>query len=480
MPPTFSPLEAELAYRILGLAFALFVWIMAFSEWQRTHNRDYYVIGLAFTIMVIRQLFPYLFFAIEAFGSEPVSRSFSILVNHAWENLAFAIMAGVVLIRMARSHLRFEKLLIAYFGFVFLLALELILIDRMLPFWDLDIWTPFVFTMLNLIILSFAIASCYTLRDSVNHFFRKAFWVFYIHQLTLFYFLINRSESILKGLTSTLPIIGALFIVLAVHTSIRNEIESKTNRLKQLDAMKSRFLAVVSHELRTPLSSMKISYDLLLSGKLGEVTPKQNDAISIIKSNSDRLIRMIEELLDVSRIERGAFRLNLAKQDLVECLRNIIKQAETNLIKRSGELEAKLPQKPILMWFDADKIPQVVINLLHNADRYNREGGTIQFHISEDPDFVKFDVVDQGPGIPPEKISTIFESFVRAESGIGGHSGLGLGLHIAKQIVEAHGGSIGVSKTGKQGTRIRFTLSKHLEPEEPDDAAPVKTSSDAK
>jgi len=462
MPQTFTPPEAELAYQVLGLAFALFVWIMAFSEWQRTHNRDYYVIGLAFTIMVIRLLFPYLFFAISYCGTRPISRSFTILVSYAWENLSFAIMAGVVIIRMTRSHLRFEKLLITYFGFIFLLVLEIIFFDRLLPYRDLMVWTPFLFTMLNIVILSFAITSCYALRGSVHHFYRKAFWLFYAHQVVVFFFYFDKSSYVFNYLGDVLPILGAAFIVLAVYTSIRNEIESKSLRLRQLDATKSRFLAVVSHELKTPLSSMKMSYDLLLSEKIGELTSHQNEAVSVIKNNADRLIRMIEELLDVSRIERGEFSLNLKKGDLREFLRALVKESKKNLVKRSKELVAALPAQPIEMLFDADKVSQVIINLLHNADRYNRDAGILRLTVKDGAKFVVFDVVDQGPGVPAEKMSRIFDSFVRAGRRSNGEGGLGLGLHIAKQIVEAHGGSIIVAETGERGTRIRFTLSKRL------------------
>ncbi len=470
MPQTFTPPDAELAYQILGLAFALFVWIMAFSEWQRTHNRDYYVIGLAFTILVIRLLFPYIFFAISYFTSRPISRSFTTLVTCAWENLSFAIMAGVVIIRMARSHLRFEKLLITYFGFVFLLALEIIFFDRLLPFRDLMVWTPFVFTILNIMILSFAIASCYALRGSVHHFYRKAFWFFYVHQVVVFFFYFDKSNYVFKYLGDVLPILGASFIVLAVYTSIRDEVESKSLRLKQLDETKSRFMAVVSHELKTPLSSMKMSYDLLLSGKIGGLTSQQTEAVSVIKDNSDRLIRMIEELLDVSRIERGAFSLNLKWGDLTEFSRALVRESKKNLLKRSKEMVAVLPSQPIEILFDADKMSQVIINLFHNADRFNRKEGILKFTVKDGAKFVVFDVEDQGPGIPANHKSRVFDSFVRVGRGSTRAEGLGLGLHIAKQIVEAHGGSIIVAETSPQGTRVRFTLSKQLGEDSRDEA----------
>jgi len=462
MPPISTPPEAALAYQVLGLAFALFVWVMAFSEWQRTRNRDYYVIGLAFTILVIRQLFPYIFFVISYVTTHPISRSFTTLVTYAWENLSFAIMAGVVIIRMARSHLRFEKLLITYFGFVFLLVLEIVLFDKLLPHRDLMVWTPFIFTMLNIIILSFAITSCYALRRSINHFFRKAFWLFYVHQVVVFFFYFNKSRSVFKYLAEMFPILGALFIVLAVYTSIRNEIANKSQRLKQLDATKSRFMAVVSHELRTPLSSMKMSYDMLLSGKLGELTLEQHDALAVIKNNADRLIRMIEELLDVSRVEHGTFSLNLKRANLTEFVRKVVKEFEKGLLRQSKELVAEFPKEPIYIHFDSDKLSQVIINLLHNGDRYNRPHGLLKLTVKESPKMVVFDVEDQGPGIPADKVDKVFDSFVRAARGASGEGGLGLGLHIAKQIVEAHGGSIMVVKTGAEGTKIRFTLSKEL------------------
>ena len=464
MPPNVAPPTAELAYPVLWLAFALFVWIMAFSEWQRTRNRDYYVIGLAFTILVIRLLFPYLFYAMGQGDSKWVARTFSLLVSSAWENISFAILAGVVIIRMARSQLRFEKILIIYFGFVFLLVLELILVDRIFPYRNFMVWTPFLFTLLNIVILSFAIAACYGLRRAVHHFYRKAFWLFYLNQIVIFYFYIGNPKSVFNYVTNILPIVGASFIVLAVYGSIREEISTKATRLKELDAMKSRFLAVVSHELKTPLTSMKMSYDLLLSEKLGEVTPGQREALDVIKRDSERLIKMIGELLDVSRIERGAFTLDLKSADLTEFIQRVVNEARGSLIKKSSMITLQQPEEPVIIAFDPDKLSQVMINLLQNADRYNRENAEIHVVMSNERHTVIVDVADHGHGIPAKQTSKIFESFIRAASSSLKGGGLGLGLPIAKEIVEAHNGTIRVLKTSKDGTTIRFTLSKALTP----------------
>ena len=454
--------QAGLAYSVLWLAFALFVWIMAVSEWQRTRKRDYYFISLAFTILTFRLLLPYILLAIDQTGSTWATHSFVIVANAAWENISFAILAGVVIIRMVRSHHRFEKHLIPYVGFIFLLVLELILADRFFPTRNFVVWTPFVFTLLNIGILSFAVISCFALKQSVHRLFKGAFCLFYAHQVVVFYFYVGKPHSLFKYARDVLPILGASFIVLAVHASIRSEIESKTRRLKELDAAKSRFVAVVSHELRTPLSSMKMSYDLLLSDKLGELKSGQKEVLHIIKKNAERLIRMIDELLDISRIERGAFDLNLKRGDLTEFVRKLVAEAKESLLNHSTELRATIPSKPIDIWFDADKLSQVIINLLANADQHNKEGGTIQILVDDSADFARIEVADQGAGMPPKQTKKIFDSFVRATPASPGQSGLGLGLAIAKQIVEAHDGAISVVKTGPEGTTFRFTIRKHL------------------
>ncbi len=231
-------------------------------------------------------------------------------------------------------------------------------------------------------------------------------------------------------------------------------------RLKELDRMKSDFVSNVSHELRTPLTAIKGSVDNMLDGITGSLTEKQIKYLERIKSNADRLGRLITDLLDLSRIEAGKIDLkpqrlvaDLVVKDVAEVLRGV---AAEKLVK----LDVISSRDSIPIWADRDKVVQILMNLVGNAIKFTPPRGQIKIAIEEsDGDWVKLSVIDTGPGIPAEEAVKIFDKFYQIEhSNNPKAKGTGLGLAISKALVEMHGGRIWVESGINRGSTFSFSL----------------------
>jgi signal transduction histidine kinase len=229
-------------------------------------------------------------------------------------------------------------------------------------------------------------------------------------------------------------------------------------RFRVADDVKTDLIATVSHELKTPLTSMQMAVYLLLEEKIGPLNPKQTELLLAARNNSDRLFEMIEDLLDLARFEGGAA---LIEKKAVTSRRLVEEVAERERafvvsrgLKLSVEIEPHLPRVEI----SRVRLDQVFANFLSNAVKYSPPGGTITLLAKRDgANLVRFAVRDEGPGVPKELRRRIFEKFFRASESRG--EGAGLGLSIAREIVLAHGGNIGVESGEGKGSEFFFTLS---------------------
>jgi PAS domain S-box-containing protein len=231
-------------------------------------------------------------------------------------------------------------------------------------------------------------------------------------------------------------------------------------RLKELDKMKSDFVSNVSHELRTPLTAIKASVDNMIDGITGPLNEKQIRYVTRIKSNSDRLARLINDLLDLSKIEAGKIELNpidlslyVVAQEVAENMRQVAteKLIKLEVVSHDGDAKA---------WADRDKVVQVLMNLVGNAVKFAPPQGEITVAIQRnDDEWVQVSVSDTGPGISKEEAEKIFYKFYQAPQGSGQTStGTGLGLAICKALVGMHGGRIWVESEAGKGSTFSFTL----------------------
>ena len=237
---------------------------------------------------------------------------------------------------------------------------------------------------------------------------------------------------------------------------------SDISERRAVEQMKDEFLSIVSHELRTPLTSIRGALGLLASGKLGEIDPKGRRMLDIAVSDTDRLVRLINDILDLERMESGRLSLEKARVDAAElthfAVDGVRPLAERNNI--TVEVEADTVQ----LWADRDRVVQTLTNLLGNAMKFSPAGSTITVSATNRGHDVLFSVRDQGRGIPPEKLHFIFERFQQVDATDARmKGGAGLGLAISRNIVVQHGGRIWAESDGATGSTFHFTLPLHHE-----------------
>ena len=262
------------------------------------------------------------------------------------------------------------------------------------------------------------------------------------------------------------------------NASLYEEIKDTNTKLEKLERLKSEFTSIVSHELRTPLTAIKNSLDILLSGKTGEITAAMDKFLNLAKRNVTRLSGIINDLLDLTKVEAGKMDFRFEKGDINSPV-EFVKNTFENLAKEK-KIELKLDaQKDIAQtYFDSQRIEQVVTNLVSNAVKFTNENGKIILKTETIPlekvdkskifdmqnpvfyeNYIKVSVSDSGIGIAPEDITKVFDKFQQIENSLNRkNGGTGLGLPIAKQLIEAHKGFIWVESEPNVGTTFSFII----------------------
>lgn len=228
--------------------------------------------------------------------------------------------------------------------------------------------------------------------------------------------------------------------------------------LKEVEILKSEFVSTVSHEFRTPLTSISLGVGLLLDRTLGAINKDQNEVISAIKDEEERLANLVNDLLDLSRIESGKMAINKKPCLIEEIIESTAKSLSELAHTRGVNLNYYKDENIPAVKADTDKIRTVLANLIGNAIKFTPQGGNIEVFTYSRDKKVYISVKDTGIGIPKEYHEKIFERFVQVKKNINDGTGTGLGLAIAKKIVEAHGGEIWVESEEGKGSTFTFTL----------------------
>jgi signal transduction histidine kinase len=230
-------------------------------------------------------------------------------------------------------------------------------------------------------------------------------------------------------------------------------------RERELDQTKSEFISIASHELRTPMTSIKGSLDLLLGGFAGEVNEETKELLVIAQGGCERLIRLINDILDLSKIEAGRMQLRMHRMSLLDSVHRSVRtiQSYADSFKVSLAIDCDLVPPPDIIG-DKDRLDQVVTNLLGNAVKFSPENGTVTVALRCGEKAMACRVVDTGPGIPREQAERIFDKFQQVAGQSKKKGGTGLGLAIARALVEEHGGEIWAESEVGRGSQFVFTI----------------------
>ncbi|WP_144559097.1 ATP-binding protein [Shouchella miscanthi] len=228
------------------------------------------------------------------------------------------------------------------------------------------------------------------------------------------------------------------------------------------DKLRKDFIANVSHELRTPISMLQGYSEAIVDG-VTSTEKEQKEVAQIIYDESLRMGRLVNELLDLARMEAGYIELNVEEVALQDYLERIVRKFSSYVKSEEIDIQLLNEQKDTTALFDPDRIEQVLTNLIHNAIRHTEKGGYVHLSYERDEKANVFSVHDSGSGIPEEDLPYVFERFYKADKArTRQRGGTGLGLAIAKNIVEAHGGSISVQSKVGEGTVFRFTIPRKM------------------
>ena len=226
---------------------------------------------------------------------------------------------------------------------------------------------------------------------------------------------------------------------------------------KAIDRMKSEFISVASHELRTPMTSIKGSVDLILSGFAGETSPEMQELLEIAQKSCDRLVRLVNDILDLSKIEAGQLKLNLERLDITEIAVRAICAVKPLADKNEVRLRVDRPLPLPIVEADPDRIEQAITNLLSNAVKFSPPKSEVVVELSSDNLWVQCAVCDQGVGIAEKDLHRIFGKFQQLSEGRR-RGGTGLGLAITRGLIDEHRGSIWVESRVGHGSRFIFRL----------------------
>ena len=271
--------------------------------------------------------------------------------------------------------------------------------------------------------------------------------------------LFGKDEDVTEAAVGTLQALGDQVALVVRNIQYNEELTRKNDELTHLDQLKSDFMATMSHELRTPLTSIIGYSDMLLSGMTGELNEKQGTFIDSILKSGESLLNLINDVLDLTKIEAGRLDLNREPVDLRAALLGVLPVIKPRAQEKRIRISTFLPTELSPVWADPGKFNQILLNLLTNGIKYTPENGNVSVEARASGDCVEIWVNDTGIGIAPEDQEKIFLRFTQIDSSATrSQGGTGLGLAITRELVELHGGRIRVQSKVGRGSSFVFTM----------------------
>ena len=327
-------------------------------------------------------------------------------------------------------------------------------------------WFGPVATMIMVLFVSYAIIRhrLFDVRVVTAEFLTGLLWFFILLRL---FFVQTPKERLFEGALLLVAIIlGVLLIRSAVkEVAARERIEALARHLKkanarllELDKQKSEFVSIASHQLRSPLTAIRGYSSMILDGSFGDISGRIKDPVKRIYKSSQQLMSIVEDLLNMTRIEQGRMRYDMRRVNIVDIVREAVEELDFHAKESGLSLSFRAPESPVFVSADKEKIRQVFLNLIDNAIKYTPRGNvTVSVSQNEEGEAV-ISVADTGIGISPDLQGHLFEKFNRGENSTETHAnGSGIGLYIAREITKAHGGEI-KAESKKRGSVFTVIL----------------------
>ena len=266
---------------------------------------------------------------------------------------------------------------------------------------------------------------------------------------------LSRSEK------ETLEQLIDLVAIALDRAKLYQDLKNANTQLITLTKLKDEFVYLASHELRTPLTAIK-SYAWMVLNKTGELSTQTRKYMDVVYSSTERLIHLVNDMLDLSRIESGKTQLKPSQVDITQLLKDISEEFNPKFTEKQLTLSTTCPEN-VQVLADKDKLQQILENLVGNSFKFTPSGGKVSIAVAPKDNQIEFQVQDTGKGIPEVDIPKLFSKFGRLENSLvtTPESGTGLGLYISKQYIELHGGTIQVTSTVGIGTTFTFTIPIH-------------------
>lgn len=279
----------------------------------------------------------------------------------------------------------------------------------------------------------------------------------------LFSRIVVSQGNTLRLVDSAIFILGLIFGILLIR-SVKNEVQQKqrlqelTEQLKELDAKKDEFLSIATHELRAPMTAIRGYISMILEGDAGEIPQEANNFLQVVQSSADRLIRLVNNMLNIARIEQGRQVYQMGTVQMTTVVNTIFSEFKLDAQKKGLKYTLEItPEVQDTVYVDQDRIHEVVANLISNAIKYTDAGG-VTVKLFNQGSSIRFEVVDTGKGIAPEDQTQLFQKYYRVQDRMERKTGTGLGLYISKILVEKFGGKIGIQTALGHGSTFWFEI----------------------